>query len=141
MKTCSIILSLIFGTLFTVQVKAQTHTVEALENQLENTEVAVDRVDLLNELAYELRSKDYDKAILYATEAYDLSRNNNYNYGLVSALSNWGLIYQYKGEYDKSLQLTHLREYDQRKYGRTMFLFYEFIQDDSDMQIDQEIEN
>jgi len=44
-------------------------------------------------------------------------------------------------EYDKSLQFTHLREYDQRKYGRTMFLFYEFIQDDSDMQIDQEIEN
>ncbi len=104
MKSCSIILSLIFGILFTVQVRAQTHTVNELEIQLENTEVAVDRVDLLNELAYELRSKDFDKAIVYANEAYDISKNNNYNYGLVSALSNSGLIYQYKGEYDKSLQ-------------------------------------
>ena len=44
-------------------------------------------------------------------------------------------------EYDRSLQFTHLKEYDQRKYGRTMLLFYEFIHDETDTQADQEIEN
>ncbi len=46
-----------------------------------------------------------------------------------------------KEEYDKSLQLKHLSEYDRRKYGRTMFLFYEFVQDEDNAQADQELEN
>ena len=44
-------------------------------------------------------------------------------------------------EYDRSLKFKHLTEYDQRKYGQTMFLFYEFVQNEDKAQIDQELEN
>jgi 16S rRNA (guanine966-N2)-methyltransferase len=44
-------------------------------------------------------------------------------------------------EYDRHLTFTHLNEYDQRKYGQTMFLFYEFVQNEDDTQADQELEN
>jgi len=96
--------SLIFSLLFALQLAAQNSTVEELQKELAETEVVADKVDLLNRLAFELRSRDTDKAIIYASEAYDISKNNNYNYGLVNALSNWGLVLQYKGEYDKSLE-------------------------------------
>ena len=44
-------------------------------------------------------------------------------------------------EYDSSIQFKNLAEYDQRKYGRTLFLFYEFVQDDDSIQVGQELEN
>lgn len=44
-------------------------------------------------------------------------------------------------EYDESLQFKNLIEYDRRKYGRTMILFYEFVQDEDNTQADQELEN
>jgi 16S rRNA (guanine966-N2)-methyltransferase len=44
-------------------------------------------------------------------------------------------------EYEPSVQFKNLAEYDQRKYGRTMFLFYEFVQDAGDTQVGQELDN
>lgn len=44
-------------------------------------------------------------------------------------------------EYDPSVQFKNLTEYDRRKYGHTMFLFYEFVQDEDDIQVGQELDN
>lgn len=44
-------------------------------------------------------------------------------------------------EYDSLIKFKNLIEYDQRRYGRTMFLFYEFVQGEDNTQAGQELEN
>lgn len=41
-------------------------------------------------------------------------------------------------EYDKSLEFKNLIEYDQRKYGQTMILFYEFVEVGTQTDLSQE---
>lgn len=42
-------------------------------------------------------------------------------------------------EYDSALEFKHLQEYDQRKYGQTLLVFYEFIgEDDPSIDLSQE---
>jgi len=43
-------------------------------------------------------------------------------------------------EYDTTIQFKNLIEYDQRKYGQTMLLFYEFVQEDDVTNLSQESE-
>ncbi|MGZ6540226.1 MAG: tetratricopeptide repeat protein, partial [Bacteroidia bacterium] len=75
---------------------------DSLEKKLE-TAVGEPRVELLNELSFNISNKDPERSFLLAKEALELSIKLNYDKGKASALNNFGLCYYDKSKYDSAL--------------------------------------
>lgn len=70
---------------------------------LAGTDVSVlQKVDIYNEIAFNYRSVDSTKAMMYVTVALDLSRDNSYDIGKVDALNNQGWVMLTSSYYDEA---------------------------------------
>lgn len=77
--------------------------VDSLRNELTNTELQSEKVQILNELAYELRSKNKEEALDFAKRALDIALDIRDIDGILTAYSNLGLVKTYSGDYDEAL--------------------------------------
>ncbi len=78
-----------------------TTIVDSLLDKL-SQQVNIDRVDTLNELAWELRKNDSEHALDYATKAKLLSNSLNYREGYLTSLNRIGTIYIYQKKFEKA---------------------------------------
>ncbi len=99
-----IVLTLIFY-LLPFELEAQTIEIDSLENRLlKHTEKDTIRVNLLNDVAYELYLIDIDKTLKYAEEAKDISTKINYQNGKAKSLNLIGIYYDEKSDFNKALK-------------------------------------
>ncbi|MEZ4777224.1 MAG: tetratricopeptide repeat protein [Bacteroidia bacterium] len=84
-------------------VYSQELTIDALENRLKEAETQEERIDLLKELAFELKTNDPEKALLYARESLYQSGKIGDDHGRAEAHHTIGLINRYQGDYDEAL--------------------------------------
>jgi tetratricopeptide (TPR) repeat protein len=80
-----------------------THAVDSLYQTLEQPLHDTLRIRSLNGLARIVRNKEGVKALELAKEAYSLSVNNNYAYGVATACDIMGVIYLTLGDFKKAL--------------------------------------
>lgn len=84
---------------------AQVNKIELLEKQLTNqTSKTTDRVNLLNELAYLYYPITPEVTKVYAEEALALSKELEYDSGLITSNVNLGISYWVQGYYDYGLE-------------------------------------
>jgi len=62
-----------------------------------------ERVDLLNELAYDIKANEPQQSIIYAAEALELSTDLGYEEGEVTALNNLGIGHYFLADYVRAL--------------------------------------
>lgn len=79
-------------------------TIDSLKMELLQNEDLIFRADIYIKIAEQYRTNDPDKAIENATEAYHLSKDNNYPFGLAKSLNLLGDISRQKAEYKKALK-------------------------------------
>ncbi len=75
-----------------------TDSLKSLLSELSGKE----RVDLLNQLAYDLKFNEQDASTGYAREAWELSRSLAYAEGEVKAILNIGIVHDIQGRSDSS---------------------------------------
>ena len=78
---------------------------DTLARQIENVSDPVRRIDLLNQLAYDLFDKDAVAAYRYANQASMLAKENKYLKGERMALTLKGFYFFIKGEFRNALSL------------------------------------
>lgn len=86
------------------ELMSQNSNIEELKFQLANSDSVNERIHLLNELSYNYRTSNTDTALAYVQEALNLSLKNKYHKGIINSYSNYGIIYQYVGNYTSSLE-------------------------------------
>ncbi len=69
----------------------------------DNDRLAMERADVLNSLAWELRSTDPGKSLSYAAEAHELSEKIGYMRGSAYGLLHTGIARRYLADYEASL--------------------------------------
>ncbi|MDX2301453.1 MAG: sensor histidine kinase [Microscillaceae bacterium] len=77
--------------------------VDSLQNQLQKVKADTLKVELLNELAWTLSRREFDKALQNATAALKLAKKINYTSGIIVSNDRIGYIYQNKGESYKAI--------------------------------------
>jgi len=100
-----------------------------LENKLKETEPeSLARVDILNDLVYEIATPYPDRAKKFAKEAYELSKKLQYDKGLAYADRNQGMLSFFKPEPEKARDylLSSLDKFKKigHKSGEADALFY-----------------
>lgn len=95
-------LILLFFT-FSISVIYSQSRIDSLEAQLGITRDSKSRIDLLNHLSWELKESNPEKAIEYAEQAFELSKEYSYDSGIASSLYNQGHINYYQDKYPKAL--------------------------------------
>ncbi len=101
-KKTIFILFIAFSLAF-LQTKAQVKS-DSLIKELTKAQEDTNKVNLLNIIAYELRTADKEKAINYAQEAVKLSENLDFEKGKGNAYRNIGTIYYVNADYEKALK-------------------------------------
>jgi signal transduction histidine kinase len=105
-KTNSFVILLLLTFLLNVlTVKSQAHEIDSLENLLSHhAEEDTIKVNLLNEIAYKLYTKDTDRTLLLAEEASSLAKKLNFTKGEAKSLRLKGIYYNMKANYPLSLE-------------------------------------
>ncbi|MEP1096160.1 MAG: tetratricopeptide repeat protein [Cyclobacteriaceae bacterium] len=95
----------IAGTSYLTEVLAQKNIVDSLQRvlQLHSQKDSV-RVDLLNEITYNIRRINLDKSYIAANEAYLLAKDLGYKEGEAEALSGIGNYHYLSSNYTESLR-------------------------------------
>lgn len=75
-----------------------------LENKINHLEHSIQKVDALNELAFEIRNTDTERCILLSKEAQKISKAINYVDGNARALNNEAFCYVQITDYDLALE-------------------------------------
>ncbi len=75
---------------------------EELEDRLVFA-TGAERVDLLNELAYEIKEIETQQSVAHSTEALQLARELDYEEGEVTALNNLGIGHYFLADYARAL--------------------------------------
>lgn len=78
---------------------AQNSTSDSLKNELKIAESDSQRVNILNEISYNLFQTNPDEAISYGEQAKELATEINFQKGLAYANKNIGLGYYMQGDY------------------------------------------
>jgi len=89
-------LCLTFGNLF-----AQNQKIDSLKSQLKRTN-SEQKINILNQLAFQYRLYSLDSSLMYAKEALVLAQKNKYLKGMGDAYNFMGVSYKRMGEYDKA---------------------------------------
>jgi len=98
-----VLILVVFCSVF-VKLYAQNTTIDSLENLLQqHLKKDTIRVNLLNEIAYELHLIDIDKTIKYAEEAEELAGKIDYAKGKAESLRLTGIYYFIKSDYSSAL--------------------------------------
>jgi len=103
-QTIYFLLSLLLGITSTV-VFAQKSKTDSLFSCLQSANSDTTKVNILNDLGYELRSLDALKSLDYINQAIALAEKNNFLKGLAVGKVNAALVYVNTGEYDKAKEL------------------------------------
>ena len=80
----------------------QTYT-DSLIQVLQSTEVTVERIDVLNELAWEFRNSKMEDALEYSNTALKLSSQIKDNKRIATSLKRKGVVLKYLGSYSEAL--------------------------------------
>ncbi|MBT31654.1 MAG: hypothetical protein CMO01_18515 [Thalassobius sp.] len=88
--------------LFRVNALHQSYT-DSLVQALNTTENIADRIDILNELAWEWREEKMDVALQYSDSAYHLSQQINDTERQTTSLKRKGVVLKNKGDYSTAL--------------------------------------
>ena len=83
---------------------SQNRVMDSLYANLEKFHDDTNLVNTYNKLAYNLNNSKLEMSLFFAEKAKDLSKKLNYRSGLVSAYSNCGIAFYYKGDYTASLK-------------------------------------
>ena len=104
MKKIVFIIILIYSSMLFVA-KAQTPKIDSLENILnEHTIQDTVRINLLNEIAFQLSRKDIEKSLKYAIQANELANKLDFEKGKAKSLKLLGVYYANKSDYTKALE-------------------------------------
>ena len=82
--------------------------IKSLEARLSQANNELERIDLMNDLAYHLRSKDMERAEALSDEALSCALRLRHRIGIASAFRNKGVFAYNRGNYQESLN--HLNE-------------------------------
>src|SRR5678815_4945402 len=104
MKTKLLILVILILTARSFCQKQGQEKIDSLFSVLTTTMQDTTKVNVLNMLAYELRSNDPDTAIYFANEALALATKTNYKIGIASAYLSQGAATIYLGKYKEALE-------------------------------------
>lgn len=85
--------------ILSLKVIAQDSQIDSLKLILDTTKKDTLKVNILNDLAFNVHRSNPDEAIKYGSEAKDLSEQLNFQRGLAYALKNIGLGYYIKGNF------------------------------------------
>ncbi len=94
--------------LHTIHAQAQNkRVVDSLRLALQTAQ-GVQKVHILNDLCWEYRTSDHDKAIEYGLQALGLAEQLGYTNGMARSLNALGLVYRRRGNYPQALEY-HLK--------------------------------
>ncbi|MBK9677435.1 MAG: tetratricopeptide repeat protein [Saprospiraceae bacterium] len=103
-----IIVTLLFLFMAICQIVAQTADVDSLQNLInKHTMLDTIRVNLLNQLAWEIKGDDIQKIRIFSEEALNISMQQNYEKGQAIALANLSLFYTRVIQQDKARNYTN----------------------------------
>jgi signal transduction histidine kinase len=97
-----LVLALCFSEAF--QVFGQQRVIDSLAGVLESTPDKQKRVDILNEITFAYFDYNNEAGFDYASQAYDLALEINYEKGLRQALTYKGFYHSTKGSYPNALE-------------------------------------
>jgi signal transduction histidine kinase len=97
-----------------------------LASLFNDKEKIIEKIDLLNELSWELKISDTKRALQLSTEAYELSKNISYQKGLAYSLRSQGYSNSFLSNYDialsQSFEALNLFQKIKDKYGESSVL-------------------
>lgn len=109
----------LFWTLFILLLSAGVHAQlpDSLARKLDESDSSIARVDVLNEISWELRHNEPDLALRYALKAHALADSISYEEGLGWAHRNVGVIEYILGNYAEAIEanLEGLRIFERLK--------------------------
>jgi signal transduction histidine kinase/Tfp pilus assembly protein PilF len=94
---------LLIGTLLFLIPGLSTATEKAELEDLLVFASGEERVDLLNQLAYEIKENETQQSVAHSTEALQLARELEYEQGEVTALNNLGIGHYFLADYARAL--------------------------------------
>jgi serine phosphatase RsbU (regulator of sigma subunit)/Tfp pilus assembly protein PilF len=83
---------------------SQNRELDSLYANLEKFEEDTNKVNTYNQLSFKLNNSKLEMSLFFAGKAKELSLDLDYTNGLVSAYSNIGIAYYFKGEYSIALK-------------------------------------
>ena len=101
-KILRLILPLII-ILVTINISAQNN-IDSLQKVLSKAKTDTEKIPLLLDLSWQLKSENGKTAMNYAQQALELAKTANDTKSEATALKTIGVIYLFKGNYDKSEQ-------------------------------------
>jgi PAS domain S-box-containing protein len=90
---------------YTLKSADNSKKTDSLINELKNTTEAPNKVDILNALFENTKSKASEDALKYAEQALYLSKKANYSKGKADAFSNIAAYYSSKNDIEKAIEL------------------------------------
>ena len=93
----SLLMLMIAANLFSAISFAQVSITDSLEKKLKEVQ-GYEKINLLNKLSFLSQRYSIEKSKAYAKEAYDLSVENNFDYGKAEALNNLGFIFYHDND-------------------------------------------
>jgi signal transduction histidine kinase/ActR/RegA family two-component response regulator len=78
--------------------------IQILETHLQHTSVAVEKVDVMNELAGELFVYDVERAQEYARQSRKIAQKENYQKGIADSLNKEALCCRIRSDFKRSIQ-------------------------------------
>ena len=94
----------VFVFLITFSSFSQNRVMDSLYANLEKFHEDTNLVNTYNKLAYNLYNSKLEMSLFFAQKAKSLSKQINFRSGLISAYSNCGIAYYFKGDYTASLK-------------------------------------
>jgi len=101
----NLLLPFCFILLISISSKAQNPRLDSLKTRVEQPIADIERVDILNTLAIDLRRNDPDQGLVYAQQALELALKIEYKKGVRDAYNSKGSVLFGKGDYYQSLDL------------------------------------
>ncbi|WP_291724342.1 tetratricopeptide repeat protein [Bernardetia sp.] len=98
-----IFLSFLILFLFSKNSFAQTQ-IDSLQRELQNTTTDTTKVNLYNELAFEMCLRNIDSALLYADKGLQLAQKIDFKRGVFTNYENTGIVYSEKADVDKAME-------------------------------------
>ncbi|WP_375559210.1 tetratricopeptide repeat protein [Bernardetia sp. OM2101] len=78
--------------------------IDSLQKELKNSHPDTSKVNLYNELAFQMSIQNIDSALIYAEKGLELAQKNDFKKGVFINYENTGVIYAEKGDADKAME-------------------------------------
>ena len=98
---------IVFILVFFISLVVRANSLDSLMQLLPKLE-GTEKVDLLNQLSWDLKKTNPEQAIQYAHQSIELSKNVDYTKGQAKALYHLAIIYSIRSDYNNSDSLAHL---------------------------------